>query len=284
MADSTVVESRVVASETMSEGSARQHWPEYLMEAAGVSILVTAACLAGALLEHPHSPVVQVIPSAFVRRLLMGAVMGLIAAGIVYSPWGKQSGAHLNPSVSLTFFRLGKVNSYDLVFYAIAQLAGAAIAVITVAGTFGIVVAHPAVRYLVSVPEHGRFAEALAVEFFAAVATMMAVLIFSNSPLLEPHTGIAAGILVALYFAFEAPFFKLTPTDHHQLWSLLLMDVKAGIWIYFTAPPLGMLSAAEIYLWRKGKAAVKCAKLNHSPEKRCIFCGFTPKQEIRTAS
>ena len=105
----------------------RRHWPEYLMEAAGVGILVTAACLAGALLEHPHSPVVQVISSLFARRLLMGIVMGLVAAGIVYSPWGKQSGAHLNPSVSLTFFRLGKVNSYDLLFYAIAQLAGAAL-------------------------------------------------------------------------------------------------------------------------------------------------------------
>jgi aquaporin Z len=126
--------------------SAWHHWPEYATEAAGVGILVTTACLAGAILEHPHSVVVHVIPSALARRGLMGMVMGLIAAAIIYSPWGKQSGAHLNPSVSLTFFRLGKVKPRDLLFYAIAQMAGAAIAVITVAGALGIVVAHSAVR------------------------------------------------------------------------------------------------------------------------------------------
>lgn len=190
-----------------------------------------------------------------------------MAAAIIYSPWGKQSGAHLNPSVSLT--------------YAVAQLAGAAIAVITVAGTLGIVVAHPAVRYLVSVPGPGRFAEALVVEFIAGLGTMSAVLIFSNSPRLEPYTGVAVGALVALYFTFEAPFFKVTPGSTNQLWSLLLTDLKSGIWIYFSAPPLGMLTAAEIYLWMKGK--VTCAKLNHSPDKRCIFCGFTPKHEFQTA-
>jgi aquaporin Z len=26
---------------------------------------------------------------------------------IIYSPWGKQSGAHINPVVTFTFFRLG---------------------------------------------------------------------------------------------------------------------------------------------------------------------------------
>lgn len=252
------------------------------MEAAGVGILVATACIAGALLEPPNSPVAYAVPSGLVRRLLMGAVMGLIAAGIIHSPWGKQSGAHLNPSVSLTFFRLGKVTVRDLLFYAIAQLAGAAGAIIAVAGTLGIVVAHPAVRYLVSVPEHGRFAEALAVEFIAGLATMSAVLLFSNSTRLEPYTALVVGVLVALYFAFEAPFFKVVPPNHHQLWSLLLADLKSGIWIYFTAPPLGMLAAAEIHLWRKGK--VKCAKLNHSLDKRCIFCGFTPNHESQTAS
>ena len=46
-----------------------------------------------------------------------------------------------------------------------------------------------------------------------------------------------------------------------------------GLWIYLTAPPLGMLAAAEVYLWRKGRLAVKCCKLHHDNDKRCIFCG-----------
>ena len=46
-----------------------------------------------------------------------------------------------------------------------------------------------------------------------------------------------------------------------------------GLWVYLTAPPLGMLFAAEFYLWRKGRQAVKCCKLHHNNDKRCIFCG-----------
>ena len=50
--------------------------------------------------------------------------MGLTAVGIIYSPWGRQSGAHLNPAVTLTFFRLGKVAGWDAVFYVMAQILG----------------------------------------------------------------------------------------------------------------------------------------------------------------
>jgi aquaporin Z len=31
--------------------------------------------------------------------------MGLTAVGLIYSPWGQRSGGHLNPSVTLTFWR-----------------------------------------------------------------------------------------------------------------------------------------------------------------------------------
>ena len=57
--------------------------------------------------------------------VLTGIAMGLTAIAIVYSPWGKQSGAHFNPSVTLTFWRLGKVATWDAVFYVAAQFAGA---------------------------------------------------------------------------------------------------------------------------------------------------------------
>src|SRR5688500_2594641 len=81
---------------TMSE-ALRRHWPEYLMEAAELGFFMLSACLFAALLGHPSSSVVQAIPSAALRQVLAGAAMGLTAMSIIYSPWGKQSGAHLNP-------------------------------------------------------------------------------------------------------------------------------------------------------------------------------------------
>jgi aquaporin Z len=35
-----------------------------------------------------------------------------------------------------------------------------------------------------------------------------------------------------------------------------------------------MLAAAEIYVRRRGRAGVFCAKLHHQNEKRCIFCEY----------
>ena len=78
----------------------KEHWPEYLMEAAGLSILMISICAVDALLEHPLSPVRQTVRDPTVRTVLRGLARGLTAVGLVYSLWGKQSGAHFNPAVT----------------------------------------------------------------------------------------------------------------------------------------------------------------------------------------
>jgi aquaporin Z len=48
-----------------------------------------------------------------------------------------------------------------------------------------------------------------------------------------------------------------------------------ALWIYFLAPPIGMLLAAELFVRRRGLAGVFCAKLHHDSTSRCIFhCRF----------
>ena len=52
----------------------------------------------------------------------------------------------------------------------------------------------------------------------------------------------------------------------------------SGLWIYFLAPPLGMLLAAQIYLLARGERAVLCCKLHHDNDQRCIFtCRYHEK-------
>ena len=88
-----------------------RHWPEYLMEAAGLGLFMLSACLFTVLLEHPGSAAHQALPDPLLRRALIGVAMGLTAVAIIYSPFGKRSGAHLNPSVTFTFWRLGKIEA-----------------------------------------------------------------------------------------------------------------------------------------------------------------------------
>src|SRR5690242_17086241 len=78
----------------------RRHWPEYLMEAAALGVFMVSACVFGVLLGHPASPLHRVLPNPLVRRILGGVAMGLTAVGIISSPWGQRSGAHINPALT----------------------------------------------------------------------------------------------------------------------------------------------------------------------------------------
>ena len=105
--------------------SLRRHWPEYLMEAGEAGCYLFSACALATLLWHPASPLQTYMRNDAVRRMLMGVGMGATIILIVLSPWGKQSGAHFNPAVTLAFYRLGKVASWDALFYCASQLLGA---------------------------------------------------------------------------------------------------------------------------------------------------------------
>ena len=253
--------------------SLRVHWPEYFMEAALLGAFMVSACVFGALYEFPQSPVRQAITSGFLRRVLMGLTMGLTAVAIIYSPWGKRSGAHINPSVTWTFFRLGKIKFWDAAFYTVAQFNGAVLGVFLVARFLSKQISDPAVRYVVTVPGHNGPWIALLAEFAIAAILMSVILQVSNHHRLANYTGLFAGLLVATYITLEAPFSGMSMNPARTFGSAFPPMIWDGLWIYLTAPPLGMLFAAEIYLWRRGRTAVMCCKLYHDNDKRCIFCG-----------
>ena len=253
----------------------KRHWPEYLMEAAGLGLFMVSAALFATLLEHPASPVRETIADPFLRRLLMGLAMGLTAVGIIYSPWGKQSGAHINPAVTFTFFRLGKIEPPDAIFYVMAQLAGGVAGVLLAAATLGKLIADPAVNYVVTVPSQDGPAVAFLAEVVISFGLMLVVLIASNRKNLARYTGLFAGALVATYITIEAPLSGMSMNPARTFGSAVPAQVWTALWVYFTAPVLGMLLAAESYLRLAGAHGVFCAKLHHHNDKRCIFrCGF----------
>src|ERR1041385_4585866 len=154
----------------------RTQWPEYLMEAARLGSFRVSASLFTILLYHPGSPALQALPEEFPRRVLMGMAMGLTAVAIIYSPWGKQSGAHFNPSVTLTFFRLGKVAPWDALFYAVSQFAGGILGVLVAAAILGNRIADPAVNYVATVPGSDGPAVAFLAEVVISFLLMTVVL------------------------------------------------------------------------------------------------------------
>jgi len=252
-----------------------RHWPEYLMEAAGLGLFMISACVFATLLEYPGSPIHHAVPDPFLRRVLMGLAMAVTAVGIIYSPWGKQSGAHINPSITFSFWYLGKIEHWDAVFYVVAQFAGAAVGTVLAAVLLGRALADPHVGYAVTMPGMVGVAAAFAVEASISFLLMTVVLLTSNVSRLAPYTGLFCACLVAVYITFTAPLSGMSINPARSFGSALVADQWTNLWIYFTAPPLGMWLAAELYHRVKGRHAVKCCKLHHENDKRCIFrCNY----------
>lgn len=252
--------------------SLRSHWPEYLSEAAGLGMFMLSACAFTVLLEHPASSVHRFLESAFVRRVLMGLAMGATALAIVSSPLGQRSGAHLNPAMTLNFFLLGKIRALDAFWYVAAQFAGGALGVGLAGYLIGPPIGHSAVKYAVTLPGNLGPAAAFAAEFAISMILMLTVLVVSNHRRLTRWTPYFAAALIALWITFEAPLSGMSMNPARTAGSAFSARIWNDWWIYFIAPPLGMVAAGILY---RSRGTVFCAKLHHDNNQRCIFrCNY----------
>ena len=280
---------RLSAKQSTTRMSHRKEWwqtlcnhsPEYLMEAWGLGMFMVSAAVFTTLFEYPGSPVHQALVDADIRRALIGLAMGLTAVGIIYSPWGQQSGAHLNPAVTLTFLRLGKITVVDAAMYITAQFMGGLVGVLLSIRILGVAFVMPPVQYIVTLPGAGGVATAFLAELVISAAMMFTVLLISNSNRFGHITGLCAGALVALYITFEAPLSGMSMNPARSFASAAPGGMWEHLWLYFTAPVLGMLVGAELYCLLKSTAQVRCAKLDHSPTRRCIHCHYEAPDSSR---
>ncbi len=265
-------------SQQWSEGmvaALKAHWPEYLMEALELGIFMISACAFSVLLFHPASPVSHSINNDLLTRALMGVAMGSTAIAIIFSPLGKRSGAHFNPAVTLTYLRLGKVAPWDAAFYIAFQFVGGIAGVLVASLVLGNLVAHASVHYSATLPGPKGPMRAFLAELIISFILMLVVLLVSNTKRLGRWTGLFAGALVATYITFESPISGMSMNPARTFGSAVVAHTWTALWIYFTAPPLGMLLAAQIYTRLKSNRSVACAKLNHYNNTRCIFrCNF----------
>jgi len=253
--------------------SFRSHWPEYLIEGTLLGLFMISASVFTILLEHPASPVVAALPDSFTRRTLIGIAMGLTALALILSPIGKRSGAHFNPAVTITFWRLGKIASWDALFYVIAQFLGGIAGVALVAAFVPRLLADASVSFVATLPGTSGAAIGFYAEFAISFILMLTILHASNSPRLAPYTPYFASTLVAAYIAIEAPFSGMSMNPARTFGSAFVGHIWTSLWIYFTAPVVAMLFAAFVY--RRTGHVVYCAKLHHHNGARCIFrCAF----------
>ncbi|MCD0484117.1 aquaporin [Streptacidiphilus sp. ASG 303] len=238
---------------------------EALAEFLGTALLLTCGLSAIVLDFSPGSPVAALVPDEWLRRLLTSLLFSASATAVVYSPIGRVSGGHINPAVTLAFFRLGKLTPGSAGAYVLAQLCGAA------AGTAVVLLAwgHRAaeVRLGATVPGRAGTWPALGVETAATFLFVALVLAFTSRPGIAHLTAAAAGLfgMFLTFFAFPVSGAGLNPA--RSFGPALVGDVWTVLWIYFAGPLLGSLAASALFRDR----VVPCGKLIHDPGYRCRF-------------
>jgi aquaporin Z len=249
----------------------RSHWPEYLIEAWALGTFMIAAGMATTLLEFPGA-----IASESTRRALIGVLMGATAVALIYSPWGRRSGAHMNPAVTLAFLSLGRVAPWDALFYAIAQCLGGLLGVLALWRLLGAAFGQPPVQYLATLPGPAGAGIAFAAELALSFLLMLSLLAVMSQARLARYTGLVAGALVAIFITLEAPLSGMSINPARTFASALPSGRWDAFWVYCSAPVLGMWLATRAYLAIGAARAAGCAKLCHTLEQRCIHCGHAP--------
>ena len=184
---------RAIARDTvtsLSVGEAlREHWPKYLLEAWALGIFMVRAGLFTVLMESARSPVRDAMTDGGARRAIFGFAMDVTAIGLIYTPWGRRSGAHLNPAVTLSYLLLGEMRAWHAAFYCVAQAMGGLADVLFVWWIVGGAFSAPEVNYVVTLLGRDGVWPAFVAEFGITAPMMATVLTVSARSAPSRYTG-----------------------------------------------------------------------------------------------
>jgi len=231
-------------------------------EALGTALLV-AVGLSIVILDFGRgSPVLELVPAAGWRRLLTGFLFGAVGAAIALSPLGKESGAHVNPVVTLGFWLVGKLRADHALGYVLAQLAGAVAGALPLLawGEMG-----RSARYGATQVGAGySAASALLGETVCTFALIFGLFCFLQHRRLRAYTPALFPFLYALMVFVEAPISGTSTNPARSFGPAVISGAWQGWWLYWLGPLLGTLLAVAAYRsswWRW--SAVEVAKLYH---------------------
>ena len=208
------------------------------------------------------SPVVRLLPDEGLRRLMTGFLFGSTGALIAISPLGKESGAHINPVVSFSFWLMGKFPGRYAAGYMIAQMIGAVIGALPLLawGAMG-----RSVDFGATMPGKGfGIAEALAGEIITTFALVAGLFFFIRHRKIRNLTPALFPVLYAVMVFLEAPVSGTSTNPARSFAPALIAGTWPSWWVYWIGPFLGGLLAVAAYrfTWLRN-IEIEVAKLYH---------------------
>jgi len=216
----------------------RLHWPEFLIEAWALGVFMLIASTVSTELRYLDLRW---------QLILVGVAMGSTAIALIYSPWGKRSGAHMNPAVTLAFLSLGRLSPVNAIGYILFQFVGGYLGVLIAWACLGSAFSELPVRFIVTQPGAWGSGAAFAAEFLISFVLMLTILLVSNEKRWARYTGWLAGLLISVYVSVESPLSGMSMNPARTFASALPARDWNHLWLYFTAPVAAMWLAARVF-------------------------------------
>jgi aquaporin Z len=208
------------------------------------------------------SPVVRLIPGAGWRRLITGFLFGSTGAVIALSPIGRESGAHINPVVTVGFWLMSKLRGKHAVGYVLAQLTGGVIGALPL---FGWGDMGRSIDFGATLPGSGLGPGwAYLGEAGATLALISGLFFFVRHRTVRAFTPALFPVLYALLVFLEAPISGTSTNPARSLGPALISGVWRAWWVYWVGPLTGTLLGVVLYrfTWLR-RIEIDVAKLYH---------------------
>lgn len=237
-------------------------WRLFGAELIGTAVLV-AVGLSIVIVDFGHgSPASQLLPNAAARRALTGFLFGATGGLIAVSPLGRESGAHINPAVTVAFWLMGRLRLPHALGYVLCQLAGALLGAAPLLAWGG---TGSSIAYGATVPGAGYGPiEALLGETATTFALIFGLFLFLRHRRLRAFTPAIFAPLYAIMVWLEAPISGTSTNPARSFGPAVISGLWHGWWIYWLGPLLGTLLAVAAYRWAKWERyAIEVAKIYH---------------------
>lgn len=189
--------------------------------------------------------VINDVTGGTVTHVGIAITFGLIVTAMIYA-FGKISGAHINPAVSIAFAVTDRFNEKQIAPYIIAQVGGAIFASAILAFLF-----HEHDGLGTTLPA-GDWHQTFILEIILTYFLMVVILFVSQNKAVTKFTGLAVGFVVLLEAMFAGPITGASMNPARSIAPALVSGNLTHLWMYIVAPIIGaLLASATWFLLRE---------------------------------
>ncbi len=237
-------------------------WTLFASEFIGTALL-TGVGVSFVILDFGNnSPVINLLPDPGLRRAITGFLFGSTGALIAVSWIGKESGAHINPVVTLAFWVRGNMGFKHASGYMFFQLLGG------IAGALPLLLwgkTGSSINYGGTFPgQNYSVWAALSGEAVTTFALVFLLFLFIGHEKLKQYTPLLFPVLYSIMVYLEAPLSGTSTNPARSLGPSVVAGNYSAWWIYWIGPVAGTLLALAVHkLNLFNKFETEVAKLYH---------------------